>query len=85
MSNIDQSKIISEVQQFVIDTTFGNKEKITDTVFLFRDGYFDSMGFVALIAFLEEKYKVKVHDDELLEENFESIRAIAEFVAKKLN
>jgi acyl carrier protein len=85
MSNLDQSTIISDVHQFVLNTTFGNKEKITNSSFLFKDGYFDSMGFVALIAFLEEKYKVKVNDDELLEENFESIQAIADFVSKKLN
>jgi acyl carrier protein len=85
MSNTDQSKLIPEIQNFVLETTFGDKAKITPTVFLFKDGYFDSMGFVALIAFIEEKYKVKVHDDELIEENFETIHAIADFVTKKLN
>ena len=85
MNNINHSVLISEIQNFVIETTFGDKNKITETAYLFRDGYFDSMGFVSLIAFLEEKYKVKVKDDELVEENFETIRAIADFVAKKTN
>lgn len=85
MSNLDQSKLISEIQKFVLETTFSDKEKITENIYLFRDGYFDSMGFVSLIAFIEDKYNIKVKDDELVEENFETIRAIADFVTKKLN
>lgn len=84
MSNLDQSKLISEIQKFVLETTFSDKEKITENIYLFRDGYFDSMGFVSLIAFIEDKYNIKVKDDELVEENFETIRAIADFVTKKL-
>jgi acyl carrier protein len=83
MSSTDQSKLISEIQNFVLETTYGDKAKITESVYLFRDGYFDSMGFVSLIAFIEEKYKVKVKDDELLEENFETIKAIADFITRK--
>ena len=85
MNNIDQSTLFSQIQNFVIETSFSDKDKITETVYLFKDGYFDSMGFVSLIAFIEDKYKVKVNDDELVEENFETIRAIAGFITKKLS
>lgn len=84
MNNIDQSTLITEIQNFVLETSFSDRDKITDTAYLFKDGYFDSMGFVSLIAFIEDKYKVKVNDDELMEENFETIQAIAGFVSKKL-
>ncbi len=85
MSNSNPSNLVPDIKNFVLETTFGDKNKINEHTFLFKDGYFDSMGFVSLIAFIEEKYKVKVHDDELIEENFESISAIADFVAKKIN
>ena len=60
MSNVDHVKLISDIQKFVLETTFSDKEKINENTFLFRDGYFDSMGFVSLIAFIEEKFGVKV-------------------------
>ena len=84
MNNINQSTLITEIQNFVLETSFSDRDKITDTVYLFKDGYFDSMGFVSLIAFIEDKYKFKVNDEELVEENFETIQAIAGFVTKKL-
>ncbi len=52
---------------------------------LFKEGYFDSMGFIMLLSFIDEEFGVKVHDDELIEENFESISAISDFITRKLN
>jgi acyl carrier protein len=42
------------------------------------------MGFISLITFIEEKFAFKINDSELVEENFESINAIAGFVERKL-
>ena len=41
------------------------------------------MGFAFLLDFLEEKYNVVADDDELVEDNFESIDAISAFILKK--
>ena len=43
------------------------------------------MGFLSLINFIEDTYKFKAADSELLEENFESVNAIVGFISKKLN
>jgi acyl carrier protein len=43
----------------------------------------DSLGIVELIAFLEEKYRIKVGDDDLNPANFSSIDSIVAFVASK--
>ena len=43
----------------------------------------DSLGIVELIAFLEEKYRIKVCDDDLDPANFSSIDSIVAFVASK--
>jgi len=43
----------------------------------------DSLGIVELIAFLEEKYRIKVGDDDLDPANFGSIDSIVAFVASK--
>jgi acyl carrier protein len=43
------------------------------------------MGFVSLINFIEESFSIKAKDSELLEDNFESIDAIARFIESKQN
>jgi len=42
------------------------------------------MGFIMLIAFLEEEFGIKTSDEDLIEENFESINAICDFVDRKV-
>jgi acyl carrier protein len=82
MKSIEQIKEI--VRSYIIDTTYGDKTKISDGTLIFKDGFFDSMGFVILISFLEEKFSVLTTDNDLIEENFESIEAISKYVAKKI-
>jgi acyl carrier protein len=38
-----------------------------------------------LIDFLEQNFNIKTNDSDLIEENFESIDAIINFVNRKLN
>jgi acyl carrier protein len=41
------------------------------------------MGFVVLITYLEENFGIKTSDSDLVEENFESINAITDFIVRK--
>ena len=43
------------------------------------------MGFVVLITFLKENFGIKTIDEDLIEENFESINAITDFIVRKTN
>jgi acyl carrier protein len=43
------------------------------------------MGFISIIGFIEDNFSITTADNELLEANFESINAIANFVSMKLN
>ena len=50
----------------------------------FLDGRIvDSTGFIELVAFIEQRYGLKVEDDEVTPENLDSIAAIAAFVDRK--
>jgi acyl carrier protein len=46
-------------------------------------GIIDSVAMVDLIAFLERSFGISVSDDDMTPENFDSIDAIASFVASK--
>lgn len=73
------------IREYVIETTYASPEQVKDDSLIFAEGIFDSMGFVLLINFIEETFRFKAKDSELLEDNFESIDAMARFVASKLN
>jgi len=81
--NLDQKK--EKVKAYILQSAYADEGQIQDNTLIFNEGYFDSMGFVMLISFLEEECGIQVKDDELIEENFESINAIADFIIRKTN
>jgi len=81
----DLSEIKGKISQFILKTSYLTDEQLNDDTLIFVQGIMDSMGFISLITFLDEAFSIKTTDSELIESNFESINAIAEFVARKLN
>ena len=79
------AEIKNKIRQYVIETTYASPDQVKDDSLIFVEGIFDSMGFVMLINFIEETFHFKAKDSELLEDNFESIDAMARFVESKLN
>ncbi len=77
--------IKDKIRQYIIETSYASSDEVKDESLIFAEGIFDSMGFVLLINFIEEEFSIKAKDSELLEDNFESINAIANFVQSKLN
>lgn len=77
------SEIKEKIKQYVADHTFAENHKIQDDSLLFKEGYFDSMGFIMLITYIEEEFAFSVGDADLVEENFESINAIASYISRK--
>lgn len=79
----DKNLIKDKVKTYIHEVTSVEKSKIKDNSLIFKEGYFDSMGFVVLITHLEDTFGIKTVDADLVEENFESIDAITEFVIRK--
>lgn len=79
----DLNSIKEKVTEYILGVASVEKSKIQDQTLIFKEGYFDSMGFVLLITFLEETFGVRTSDSDLVEENFESIKAISDFVVHK--
>lgn len=80
---ISTDKLKDSVKGFIASTSFSDITKLNDDTLIFREGFFDSMGFMSLITFLEDTHKIKIYDNDLIEDNFESVNAIANFVLKK--
>ena len=50
---------------------------------LLGKGIIDSLGVTELIAFLEERFRIRVGSEDLVPENFRTLASIEEFVERK--
>lgn len=73
----------NELFAYVKENTFKETGSLQSDTMIFNEGILDSMGFALLLDFLESKYKISPDDSDLVEENFESIDAIADFISRK--
>ena len=46
-------------------------------------GIIDSTGVLELIFFLEQTFSIKIHDEDLVPENLDSVNRVVRFVEKK--
>lgn len=58
---------------------------VSDDESLIGNGIVDSLGILEVVAFLEQEFQVTVTDEELLPDNFQSIKSLAAYVQRKLN
>ncbi|MCP9471113.1 MAG: acyl carrier protein [Nitrospira sp.] len=75
----------AQVRQYVTDRLlFGRSDVVVegDTSFL-ESGLIDSTGVLELVAFLEESFKIKVEDEDLIPANLDSINALTRFIQAK--
>ena len=72
-----------KIKQYIVETSHADANKIKNESLIFKEGFFDSMGFIMLITFLEVEFGIKTIDADLVEENFESINAISDFIVRK--
>ena len=85
LNTADTATIDLDVRQFLADNFIlddggaglGADESLTQA------GVLDSMGVLELIMFVEERFKLKVPDQDMLPENFDSVRAIADYVERR--
>ena len=71
-----------EIRGWLQENVTGSRE-VPDDYPLIENGVLTSLQTVELVMFLEERFGIMVEDEELDEENFGSINAIADLVANK--
>ena len=80
---IDLVNTQEKIKKYIVETSHADANKIKNESLIFKEGFFNSMGFIMLITFLEEEFGIKTIDADLVEENFESINAISDFIIKE--
>ncbi len=75
----------ADIRKYIIDNfLYGQDDNsIGDDVSFLENGIIDSTGVLELVSFVQETYGIRVHDDELVPSNFDSLSKLETFILKK--
>ena len=62
---------------------FPRTKNVTDDAALLKNGVIDSLGILEVVSFVENEFSITVVDEDLMPENFGSIKSIAAFIQAK--
>lgn len=74
-----------EVRDFIFKNFLfdDSGDSLDDNDSFLEKGIIDSTGMLELVAFLEEKFGVRIEDDELVPENLDSVAKLVDFITRK--
>ena len=77
--------IKDQVRSFILTNYLftDDAKALDDSVSLMQGGTMDSTGILELIMFLEEKFGIKVGDEEMIPANLDSVNNVVDFVGRK--
>lgn len=76
---------IDKIKKFFVEKKFIKTiNDLNDEDSLLEKGVIDSAGMLDLVNFIETEYSIKIDDDDLMPENFDSLNAIQNFVTRKI-
>lgn len=85
MHTITVENMATELRQFIVDNfLFGRDKPFSNEDSLIENGLIDSTGVLELIAFLEEKYGIRMEQAEIVPDNLDSIQRLSDFIRRKL-
>ena len=84
-SSGDLSVLEHQLAKFIADelTSADGSRAVGVDDDLIRRGIVDSLGISQLVEFCESRYGIRVTDADLVPENFQTVRSLAGFVARK--
>jgi acyl carrier protein len=81
-ARLNQDVVANRIRQFLV-AQFPGTKNVNDDAPLLKNGLIDSLGILEVVSFVESEFSILVFDDDLMPENFGSVRSIAEFVQSK--
>lgn len=72
------------IKQFIVENFYvSDSAALTSDSSLITGGYVDSTGMLEVIGFLEEQFSIRVAEEELVPDNFETIGRIVAYLDRK--
>ena len=79
------ASVKDQIREFVLENARSKGiNEVNDDQSLMVSGIIDSLAIFRLVAFLEDSFRVRIGDDEIVPENFQSVNDIESFVSGKL-
>ena len=76
--------VLETIKTYVVENfLFGDDRRIGPATDFLENGILDSTGVLELVGFLEEKYGIRVEDEELVPGNMNSLEKITLYILKK--
>jgi len=79
--NIKQKLKVFIIDKFLLGV---NSKTLTDDDSFLEKGIIDSTGVLELVNFIEEKFNIKVEDEELVPDNLDSLDKLTNYIKKKI-
>jgi len=78
-------RIEKKIREFILKNLYYTEDSfIEDDDSFLETGVIDSMGVMELVTFIHVEFGIEVSQQEIVVENFDSIRKLANFVRKKV-
>lgn len=61
----------------------GKEYNLNDSQSFLKSGAISSIGMMKLVTIIEEKFSIRIEDDEFLPENLDSVEAISNYLERK--
>jgi acyl carrier protein len=91
MENLDGAKLSMQevkqaVKEYILEESLPgeNPAELTDSTPLITGGILDSLGTIKLVAFLEERFHIRIEAHETMVDYLDTISDIAQLVSSKL-
>ncbi|MEW5901494.1 MAG: acyl carrier protein [Acidobacteriota bacterium] len=80
------NSIKGELRKFITDRflPFSQMASFEDADSFMEQGIIDSTGVLELLEFIEQKYQIKVEDEEVVPDNLDSLEKLTVYVGRKL-
>jgi len=90
MPHHSQDRIIEiekELRRFITERflPFTSFDSFLDTDSFLEKGIIDSTGILELLEFIEEKFEIRVEDEEVVPDNLDSLVKLTNFIGRKLD
>lgn len=83
MNTIDvKDKLLEFIKTYLLYNESADNIDFDDS--LIDKGYIDSIGVVMLVSYIEDTFKCRVYDNEILPENFDTVNSIIRYISSKL-
>lgn len=74
-----------QIREFIAENLLlGAEREFNDQASFLDMGIIDSTGVIELIAFVEERFGIQVHDAEIVPDNLDGVAVLEAFILRKL-